>query len=263
MTQWWGSFELPVGSTACWRVGPMRLQVANQGHEWLVGYLSEGDPFDDIVHVAVSANEGECLRESAALSRYCFGAERSLLHLTPRLADRPVVSQPQTELFVPPGEQIQLFVSSPVWVQLAVGEARTVLQEFPVYRPSDTWFGPTTRAGGLSYAGSTRALADPQQLPVSPFRAITPVLVRNDGEDTLAIQRFNLPVIYLNLFRGEDGRLWTQPVTMRREAGQNETASLVIDKQPPREAGAAARLAEPRQSTERNLAVLAFNALFG
>ena len=48
-----------------------------------------------------------------------------------------------------------IYVSTPLWVRVDVHDPPQFLQEIPVIRPSDTWFGPSTREGELGYAGRT------------------------------------------------------------------------------------------------------------
>ena len=59
-----------------------------------------------------------------------------ICELLPNLADRPVVARPAVPFFIPPGEELELFVSTPIWVQLRSGT--TDLVELPCLRPSDT-----------------------------------------------------------------------------------------------------------------------------
>lgn len=259
VTPWWGEFEIPIDATGVWRLGPLCFQVRNEGREWLLSHRVEGEPVDSGVSVTIPSDAPL----AGETRRYCFSAEPQRLRLTPRLADRPVISRPHTELFVPAGEQVQLFVGTPVWLAASVGAPSRELLELPVNRPSDTWFGPTTREGGLSYAATTRAVSDPKRIVFSPFRAVTPVLVRNRASRVLAIERLNIPVVYLSLFLGEGDTLWTEAVTFERSEGQEEDAVLRIESGPPQEAGEGPRLSEPRQSSERNLVFHAFNALFG
>lgn len=260
ITPWWGQFTIPEGESARWRIGPLELWAENAGREWLVGHRRGTAIYDNTQELTIPGGE---VPDDTEMARVFVSRPQTQIYVAPRLADRPVVSKPQATLYLPPGEQVQLFLSSPLWFAIETDTPRKQLLEVPVVRPSDTWFGPTTRSGGLSYAAVSLALTSLQDYPFSPFRAVTPVLVRNRASSVLAIERINLPVLYLSLYEAEDGTLWTQPVTLEREEGADETAELQMQKKPPREAGKARLLTGPRRSSERNLVVHAFNALFG
>jgi len=59
-------------------------------------------------------------------------------------------------------------------------------------------------------------------VPLRAHRAVTAVHVRNSGLEVLTVDRLNLPVVYLSLFRGADDNLWTQNVVFERSAGSEE-----------------------------------------
>jgi hypothetical protein len=184
----------------------------------------------------------------------------SALRLLPRLPDRPVVSRPDTPFYVLAGEEIRLFVSSPVWVHVLSGERE--LLEIPIYRPSDTWFGPSTREGEVCYASWTSGRTELAELPRRPHRAVATVRVENHTEKSVLVERLNIPVPYLALYAAADGSLWTQGVTLRM-VEDGATAEIHIAKEGPPEAPGATRLADPREDADRNLLVRALSALIG
>ena len=195
-----------------------------------------------------------------SLERHVFRETEPRLRLSPALADRPVVTSPEMPLYVLPGEAATLFVGSPLWVCILVHESRQAIGEFPIRRPSDTWFGPSTREGEICYATRSQAALDPDDLPLLPRRAVTPVRIRNLASSALRIERLKLPVPSLALYETESERLWTDSVTMTRDA-DGEMARLEIDG-PPSDVGITRRIQAPRQRPEKAALIRAFSSLF-
>ena len=132
----------------------------------------------------------------------------------------------------------------------------------PIYRPSDTWFGPSTREGELCYGSQTNCLLHLDELPFRPHRAITPVMVKNKAETALLIERMSLPVNYLSLFHASSGQLWTQTITMERREEEN-VATLQLAKGLPSQAGRAMPVCGPRLKSDKRVLMRALTALFG
>jgi len=166
-------------------------------------------------------------------------------------------------LFVPKGEETTLFVSTPLWLRLEVEKLGQLL-EVPSQQLSDTWFGPSTLVGELCYASHAAVGVDLKDVTFEPHRAVTPLRVRNLADSPLHLERIKLPVRYLAVYKSgkpSDSRLWTQTVTLEREA-DGDLAGLQLGKGAPREAGKTERLSAPRQRADKNLVVRAFSKLF-
>ena len=199
--------------------------------------------------------------DNANTVRYASGNIGESVSLKPLLADRPLVSRPVTPLYVPAGETAIIFVRSPLWLRIEVGDPLVSLQELPILRPSDTWFGPTTMEGELCYAGRTAARLHLEEIPIGPHHAVTQVTIQNRAGTQLLVERLKLPVPYLALFEASDGLLWTQGVTMTRSRN-TEMADFQIEQSPPEHTGAVKLLSEPRQTTSIKSAIYAFGGLF-
>ena len=89
---------------------------------------------------------------------------------------------------------------------------------------------------------------------------VTPVRIRNRGEDGLTLDRMNLPVPFLSIFCDEEGALWTEAVELLRD-DDSEMATFRVTKGPPDEARSASRLGEPRRVARGNPLVRAFGRL--
>lgn len=256
---WWAERELGPEEGLRFAIGPVELEVYRQSDEWQISQGSSPAHGGDPDRWAVAALS-EFRPAPASLQRFAVQGERSRLRLMPTMPDRPVVARPRMPLFVPAGEAIEIFVSSPVWLEVAVGDPWRTLLEMPTKRLSDTWVGSSTCEGELAYAVRTLARKQLEEIPVRPHRAITPVVIRNQAEDMLAVEHLNLPVTYLSVFATQEGWLWTEAVAMSRgESG--EMAALEVGRGAPAAAGEAERLTAPRLRPERNLLVRAFSSL--
>jgi hypothetical protein len=259
---WWGSFQFEIGQTGEWEIGPLRLALQRLAREWHVAYEQKSSPDDD-------PNTWQCNLSAPALkeiglanaTRYLFDQTGGALRLIPMLADRPVVTRPLTPFAVPPNETVTIYVSSPLWVSIEVGDPAKKLQEVLTRRPSDTWFGPSTIKGELGYASRTYGHINLENVPIRPHRAVTQVLIENKSDSQLLIERLSLPVPYLSLFATPEGQLWTQVValTRTRDTGM---AAFQISPQLPEAAIGAEEVSGPRQTPGANMVVRAFGRLF-
>ena len=261
-SSWWGQFALDQGQTCQWDIGPLKLAVQRQPSEWQIAYEQ-----DDLVDPETTEwNHNPTAPDISELNyknteRYVTGQPGKTLKVIPILADRSLITRPLTPLYVPAGEKMPVFVSSPLWVRIEVGDPPEKLQEIALLRPSDTWFGPSTMEGELCYAGRTCARLNLENIPMRAHRAITKIIIDNKAGTQLLVERLNLPVPYLSLFESSDGLLWTEAVTMIRSRDTG-MAAFQINNKPPKEAPKAKLISEPRETSDQNMVIRAFGALF-
>ncbi len=256
---WWNPVPVDTGETAILSLGPLIVQLHRGNEEWLVAWERED-------------GAAEPMRASMLRSRNEFQADEYHRYVTcnacgdaaarPMLADRPVVVRPHQPVFILPGEDATLYISSPVWIRLEVGDPPQVLLEIPVLRLSDSWFGPTTREGELCYATRTHARNSLAEVLRRPHRAVTPVRIHNRAASQLPIEKLSLPVPLLSIYGDEDGTLWTESVSLTRNP-DTEMAALAITPGAPHDTTSAKLLTGPREFVERGSLVRAFHGLFG
>jgi hypothetical protein len=258
--RWWGRFEIPEDHGGLWRVGPLELVVERRRHDWLVGWREEGENMDQRLEVLGPIPAGE-MPELDRVERYASRQTTAEIVVTPLLADRAVVSRPDVPFHLLGGDEVDLFVSTPVWIRLEAGEPLQALTEIPITRPSDTWFGPSTRVGELCYASRTTARLHLENLPPRPHRAVTPVLLRNRARQELLLERLNLPVPNLTLYFDTAQGLWTQQVVVERQPDRT-LAQVRLEEGPPERVGSAVEVSPPRQAGSRSV-LRALGALLG
>jgi len=258
---WWGTFTVAAEESLLWEIGAMRLSVLRKSQEWQVAQTGYG--FSETDDVTCRIARGERIADDAAMpERFIFTKTAETLRVMPQLADRPVIVRPAGAMRVLSGQETTIYVSSPLWVHIDVHEPPVALGDFPIQRPSDTWFGPSTLEGELCYAGSTQGRLRLDELPQRPHRAFTPVSIVNHSADPLLLERLSLPVPFLSLYSSEGGTLWTNGVTMRRES-DTDIAEITISETPPPTEYVTHRLTGPRKKAEKNMLIRAFGALLG
>ncbi|MFB6350510.1 MAG: hypothetical protein ABEK29_01780 [Bradymonadaceae bacterium] len=273
---WWGDFDVQAGQGGRWEVGPSTLWLYRTAREWRILHRPSYNPgvTDPManrseVTLPVPDDDMAALLETEdteiEISRYSFERTESTVELQPALADRPVVPRPEHPLHVPSNEEITLYLSTPLWMRVHLPESERLLQEVPSYRMSDTWFGTSTTDGELCYATRMTGRLQVETLPRRLHRALTPLRIENTGEDSLLLERVQLPVRHLALYETPQKLLWTQTVEMTREHG-SEGADIRIRRGSPEEVDTAEQVQEPRDPSKRGLFTStfgAFGALFG
>ena len=259
---WWTPCRIAVGEARRWTIGPATVVAERRAREWRVTSWTGDDPLDGTLEIATRVEPAQAAQAAragapaAATRRFAFDAAPASLALEPRLADRDVVVRPADPLTIPAGETTLLYVSTPLWFSVATAGPRHVLFEAPFFRPSDTWFGPSTVEGELCYASRTTGRLELAELPVRPHRAITPVRIRNRAKEPLALERLKLPVGILPLLAGPRG-LWTPQIVLTSGEGADR-ADIEVRPGAPAEAGTAVPVAEPRRRPDATLSLRTF-----
>jgi hypothetical protein len=241
-------------------LGPLSLQLFRSADAWRV--WTSREEWDEAQPAQARVEDLAAMPADEAAERFVFNQSPARLCLRPMLADRSVVVRARQSVFVPPGEEAMLYLSTPVWISIDLGDPARSLREIPVLPMSDTWFGPSTREGELCYAARTHARNHLEQVPRRPHRAITPVKVRNEANSLLPIDKLSLPVTLLSVYGDADSGLWTEEVHLTR-AADSDMAGLRVVPGVPNMAPRAERLSGPRSEPGRGGLVRAFSDLFG
>jgi hypothetical protein len=257
---WWGEFVFEEKTAAQWEIGPLCFTVQRLSSEWLVA-LEQIDVVESHPEWRFSYRELDLnTSEISNISRFVCQETPEKLTVLPALADRSVVSRPYTPFSVPVDESATIYLSTPLWVTLAFGQPLRTLYEFPLRRPSDTWFGSTTIEGETCYASRTYGRLNLDTLSGYYYRALTEVHIQNNTAVPLLIERINVPVPFLSLFQAQEDLLWTETVTMVQNQ-ESSMAELHIQKEPPPSAINPKLVASPRQKSRKSMLIRAFGGL--
>lgn len=257
---WFGEHTVPHERMIRVKIGPRRLWIAHRTGEWRIAWNQVESEV-----AAGAVGDPEAIADpdpGAKIQRFATQRSSDRIILRPLLADRPVVTRPETLLAVPGGDETLIYVSTPVWVRVVLPDPERVLLDLPATRPSDTWIGRDTRSGTVAYASRTAARLDFENLPPLPHRAITPVRLRNEGYDVLVVERLAVPAPNLPLYADRADYLWTAPLVATREVDARSTR-VEVESHPPREAAGAELVAEPRDTVQRGVFSRALHVLVG
>lgn len=260
--KWWGKYSIPLNQVAYWRIGPLEIWIRRTDKEWRIGTRNH-DLITDTTLV-VNRDDGPELPEDEGIvwNRFGFRQTSDKLQVSPVLAPRALVVSPDTTFVLPQKEEAALHISTPVWVRFELGQPVSQVFEQVTFRPSDTWFGPSTMEGEFCFASRTRARLDLHSLDSLPHRVFSAFIIRNRAKSELKIDRLKLPMPNLSVFAAGSGRLWTEAVTLhRREDG--DFAELQVGKGPPKEVQSPQLLSGPRSKPEKGLLIRSFGGLFG
>ncbi|MDE1464048.1 hypothetical protein [Spartinivicinus poritis] len=222
-----------MGKNQAWDFGTLLFSLKRQPHEWQVHYKHFNlNPEAELNEVSTWC--GECsLTDDDNFKRFVFSRTHKDLTITPILPDRNLVAKPIVNITLMPEEQITLYVSVALWLRVSVKKPTIesvknnkddyiTLCELPIRELSNTWFGPSTLEGELCYASKTHALVNQESLTLKPYRAIVPVSIINNQPDILKIEKINIPVPALGLYRNNNGLFLASGVTLVKLKNSNQ-----------------------------------------
>jgi hypothetical protein len=250
--QWWGEHPFKIGQTRVWKLGSLLLRLTRGLHEWQLEYHRPRYQEYSEQDWHLLPPDYDLSTKPMVLQRYLFSKTPDTFTLLPRLADRSVVVKPINPIFIAAGQQVTMYVSTPLWISGYSGKQKEPLFDLPVMRPNDSWFGPNTLKGEICYATPVFGRTDLALLPTHAFWAVTPVHFRNTSSAQLQLERMNLPVPALPLFQSLDtGRLWTSQIDVTQESS-HKAPRIRIDHRTPSQAGKV-RFINPPRNPESSL----------
>lgn len=262
---WWGEFLLAEKQKLFWHIGDRAIIIQRLIGEWNTWNIEADDvnssPLIFSENLSEAQPHGITNIDSIKPLRHLQRKTSEHIKILPALADRSMVVKPVTPIRVLPGEHICLFVSTQLWFSAYTSPKKALLLDIPFWRPSDSWFGPSTREGQISYAKYTDARLQLDALEQCQHRAITPVSIINNHEQTLVIERLNLPVPLLNLYSDCNNQFWTEKLTVSRDAN-DEIVELKFGEGGPLEASQPIHVSAPRIIKEQNALIRSINSLF-
>ncbi|HET8731760.1 MAG TPA: hypothetical protein VFM34_11715 [Moraxellaceae bacterium] len=258
---WWGPQDFAPGQTRAWDMAGLLLEISRQPQEWQFRLERTRAQSEDNHAWRSETGPHPAASSAARLMRHVFRQTSGRLRLLPRLADRSVVVRPVSPLFVPAGQETTFYVSTPLWVTAWAEGVPEPLLDAPVVIPRDTWFGPGPERGQLCYATRVNGVTSLDQLQTRPFRAVTPVHVRNSAGTALPIERINIPAPFLPLYGAESGRLWTPALTITRQA-HTQPLQVHIESGISTLAGHVESLCPARRGSDEHALIRVFDTFF-
>lgn len=256
---WWGVCPIQKGHGVSWSVGERSIVLFRQAAEWQCWDVqTEAESDEPLVTRTFEAYPDLSIDH---LTRYLVGQTQSPIKVFPALADRSIVARPNAPLHLLQGQRAKLYVSTPLWFKVFLLPDELLLVDIPFWRPSDSWFGESNISGELSYAKFTEARTDMSQYQFHSCRALTPIELINLGDDSLQIERLNVPVPLLGVYADGQNNLWTDKLTITRES-DGDTAEVQLSHGAPGEASGANKISEPRVVMGKRIIARALSTIF-
>jgi len=226
MDTWWGTSDFREGEQRLLRCADLCLQLRSLAHQWWLAYHWQREviQFEPTLELEIGDAESP---EFDSEQRFVFAELPQQISLQPALADRPVVCRPVVSVSLLPFQEVTLFVCLPLWVQLRVTGEEKPLIDIPTVRVCDSWFGPNTREGIISYASLVSEQLDVKPITNNKARAAIEVRIQNQSEQMLTLDKISVPAPNLSLYADEQGQFWTPRITLVRR--DNEDATLSVD----------------------------------
>lgn len=257
-TAWWGGFDITEKQSIAWTMGNRRLVIRRDSFEYYVWNALKEEISEQ--NISIDRNYSSDDLNSDDLIRHLNKTTDERIIIEPKLADRSVVAKPSATLKVMSKGEAQIYVSTPLWFS-AKTSSGAVLIDTPWQRPSDSWFGPSTRIGELCYAKYTDARLNSENIEYHSYRAVSPIKIINRHPEALSIEKINVPVRLLQVYHDEDSRLWTQPLTITREADE-DNAEIQLDSEKPDNSPKLTLVSGARDISEKKTLIRNLTSLF-
>ncbi len=218
-SDWWGERHLQLEQKVSWDLGSLVINITRLDSEYDIHFSYTGKPsgspsLDN--NLQLGAGEGEKLR---------FACEKTLgkVKLQPTMADRPVVARPIDPVLLLPNQKTTLYISTPIWIAVYLDDNEIPALDIPVIEITSTWFGPSPRVGELCYGGKIAAYSSYEKLVANGCVATLPIVVQNQNDEILKLERINIPVPYLDLLHSGTMGFWMQGIELIREHDKKDS----------------------------------------
>lgn len=244
----------------CWSIGERKIiikRLASEWNTWNIESIQESTS-----KLVCETDKLLNLPNHEFMGRHLQKPTNGKIKVLPALADRAIVAKPIVPLRLLSGQNVRIYVSTPLWFRASTEPYPADLLDIPFWRPSDSWFGASTREGEFCYAKYTDARLRLELLEQRPQRAITPVFIHNKQKEAIIIERLCVPVPLLNLYQDNNHNLWTNTLNVTRKE-DSDMVDLLLEKEPPPEVKNASPVSLPRIISDRNTLIRTISNLFG
>jgi hypothetical protein len=162
--QWWGEFEFALGETKCWRIDERLIAIRRILHEWTIWNKETESELQ--TPIVVNKPKPKESFDNVDYRRYILGSTSEQIIIAPSLACRAMIATLNKPIVVLPGEEIKVFISTPLWMTILVPQRKVPVADILFWRPTDSWFGPSTMTGDLCYSKSVSQIC--QLAPDNP-----------------------------------------------------------------------------------------------
>ena len=125
----WGKIQLQVGEPRRVQIGPLLLNLQRLVGEWRVA-REQSHTNGEGVGIPQLDDEPMDMLNLEGMERFAVSGADGAITVLPVLADRPVVARPEHPFHLPAGEEVNVFVSTPLWARILMGEQPFVIGDY-------------------------------------------------------------------------------------------------------------------------------------
>lgn len=221
MERFWQELHIEEAREYNWIFYHTRINALKNTDEWHVSlqYLA-----NDPVHKAGA--------DDIEWHRFISDGKNSKLMFTPLPPDKPVLVNPEQAVNILPGQKARFFIRMPVWLEISLFTSKRIpILETALEKLTNTWFGSSLE-GFLCYKLNTLAKRDFRETGDSQAPSIiTPVLIRNESHELLAVQDVCIHAENLRVYRGVEN-LWTNEIGISFYGNSQPSKVSYGDKKP-------------------------------
>jgi len=246
--RWWQTMTLELNQGVWFHFTQRSMGVLRLAQYWQF-HADPEDPQSEPLtptDIQITTSDATSFTADNCQLRVFFELSPDTITFRPALPDRDIIAKPVTPLMLLPGSSVTFYVSLPLWFLAETQQQKKTMTliDWPIFRPSDTWFGSNTQTGRLAYASLTEARVNTQDLPQRAHRAITPLHLHHHGNEPIPISNFAIPASRLSVFTDDAGKLWTEEITMTlHDDGKAMMVNIEQDQSPGK-----TLISTPRQS---------------
>jgi hypothetical protein len=108
----WGDVSLALDEVKTWSLGERKIAIQRLPKEWGVWNTDS----ESTSQITVTSLKSASTFSDVSYSRHLVNLTTDTIHISPMLADRPIVARPATSLNILLGEYVELYIRSPLWI---------------------------------------------------------------------------------------------------------------------------------------------------
>jgi len=197
--------------------------------------------------------------EGIAWSRWALKSPKPVITLAPMFPDLSFVVRPEYPFRLAPGAEAKIYTRIPLSIGIFdKSDGMLKLTEINTVEMVKSWFG-TFENGEVCYWLTTTASQVVRHKMFRDNRCYCPIVIKNDSEDFLQIEKLCLQVARLSIYE-LNGKLWSDEMRIIHYGG-DKYSDLIVGGKPPTQASGAVLIGKPRNPIKRGIAERTFKML--
>jgi len=192
-------------------------------------------------------------------SRWALKKKDSVVEIWPVMPNLQVIVRPEYPFMLSPGASVKVYTRIPVWVAVFAHDPKKhKLTESPTVLLSKTWYGDFVD-GVMCYWIHSAARREMSKDLLQEHTAVATLLIRNESENDLQIDKLSIRVDRLSLYDSE-GYLWTDEMDIRYH-GEDQHSDITMSGKAPKELVQPKLITTPRDPAKKSFAERTFRII--